>query len=377
MGMMEYKEKIEKYIEDGLLIRQWHNNGELQILNYSQQVQYSGMWDNLTTQCRGLILTKDYSIASRPFGKFHNYEQVLDKIPNEPFEVYQKLDGSLAISYWWDDKPFIATRGSFESDQAKKATEILYSKYPHTFSKLKRDRTYLWEIIYRTNRIVVNYGDMEDLILLSVIDNETGKDMPLEDIGFPIVKKYNGITDVSQIKGMIKDDEEGFVVKFQNGFRCKVKGDEYCRLHKILTQTSSKVIWEFLKDNKKFDELIDRIPDEFHLWLRDTKEGLENQYNEIEQTAKAAFNIICLGLYKEYGFPDEGVFGFATPGDIVRAERFKKKDFALRVMANPEFKKISGILFNMLIGKEYKDIIWKSIKPEYERPFKSSGQIEG
>ena len=95
-------------------------------------------------------------------------------IPQLPFEVFEKLDGSLGILYWLNNLPYIATRGSFESEQARHATEILHGRYQHTFSSMDTNKTYLFEIIYPENRIVVDYGEMDDLILLTVIDNQTG-----------------------------------------------------------------------------------------------------------------------------------------------------------------------------------------------------------
>lgn len=234
--MQAYKEKIEQYIEDGLLVRRWHPNGLLQILNYSQKVQYDRLWDDLTKKCRGLILDAEFNVHSRPFSKFFNASELKpEEIPNEPFEAYTKLDGSLGILYWINDTPYISTRGSFESEQAIKGTEMLNSKYSHVFDKMKKDRTYLFEIIYPQNRIVLDYNGLEDLILLAIIDNETGFDLPLEDIGFPIVTKHDGINDINLLKELEKDNEEGFVVKFKGGMRCKIKFLEYVRLQNTHT----------------------------------------------------------------------------------------------------------------------------------------------
>ena len=97
----------------------------------------------------------------------------MEHLPNEPFEVYEKLDGSLGILYWLGDEPYIATRGSFESPQAQIATELLRA---YDLSGLDRRRTYLFEIIYPENRIVVNYDDRRELVLLAIIDTATGRE---------------------------------------------------------------------------------------------------------------------------------------------------------------------------------------------------------
>lgn len=346
--MKHLKNDIEKAIEQKWITARKHPLADLTIYNYSQICQYDRIWTPITLQARGLILNADYSVHARPFCKFFNHSELQpNEIPNEPFEVYTKLDGSLGIIYWIDNVPYVATRGSFESDQAIKATEILHSKYQHTFDKLKRDRTYLFEILYPSNRIVIDYNGLEDLILLAIIDNETGKDLPLEDVGFPIVQKHDGINDIESLKALEKENEEGFVIKFKNGFRCKLKFQEYIRLHKILTQTSNIAIWECLKNGQPLDELLERIPDEFFRWVRQTKEDLEYQYKSIEEKSKITYDSIINGF---------------------KSEDLTRKAFALEVMRN--YRDISGILFNMHDQREYKDIIWKMIRPTYGKPFR-------
>jgi RNA ligase len=274
-------ELLQKCIDEGLVIKQKHPEAELYIYNYSQKVQYEKLWNEITLITRGLILDKDFNIVAKPFNKFFNLSEYLsNEIPNLPFDVYEKMDGSLGILYWLNDKPYIATRGSFNSEQAIHATNILYNKYSHLFDKLDKNSTYLFEIIYPKNKIVVDYGSFDDLILLSVINNQNG-DERLDDIGFPIVKKYNGVCDLQKLKSLEENNKEGFVVRFKNGFRVKVKFDEYVRLHKILTSVSNITIWEYLSENKSFDELLERVPDEFYEWIKKTQKELIDNYNKI------------------------------------------------------------------------------------------------
>jgi len=81
---------------------------------------------------------------------------------------------------------------------------------------------------------VIDYGDMDDLIFITAIHNGNRSEL-FENIGFPMVKKYDGINDLQQLKSMEEDNREGFVVRFSNGFRMKVKFAEYIRLHRIIT----------------------------------------------------------------------------------------------------------------------------------------------
>ncbi len=330
-------------IDEKLVIVQKHKNTDYFIYNYGPKAQYERIWNDITIQCRGLILDSNYNVIARPFKKFFNLEEhTNDDIPLIPFEVYEKMDGSLGILYWIDDKPYIATRGSFESDQAIYATNILHNRYKYVIPKLDKTKTYLFEIIYPENRIVVNYGDVDDLVLLAVIDKETGLDCELEPIGFPVVRRYDGVKDIYDLKKLEENNKEGFVVKFQNGFRLKVKFEEYCRLHKILTQVSNKTVWEYLSQGKDFDELLDRVPDEFYNWVKDTKSTLENNYKSIEEESNKLFH-----RFHSWNLGE-------TRADF--AEYAKKQ-------------KHPAILFKMLDGKDYSGVIWKHIKPKFEKPF--------
>jgi RNA ligase len=340
----EHFELLQEMVRESFVSAQKHTSEPLWIYNYTPRTQYSRTWNEATMQARGLILNESGEIMQRPFRKFFNLEecesgslQMGAGLPVEPFEVTEKMDGSLGILYWSKGIPGIATRGSFTSDQSQRATKILHTQYPHTFSFLKKDRTYLFEIIYPENRIVVDYGETEDLVLLAIMDNETGRDLPLENIGFPLVKRYDGISDVSILKAMFRDNAEGFVVRFESGMRVKVKFAEYVRLHRIITQCSSKVLWEHLSNGLPLNELLERVPDEFYQWVRKTTEGLTSQFEAIERECKADY-----------------------------CEKESRKDTALYFQT----KKHARILFAMLDKKDYAAIIWKAIKPEFSKPFK-------
>ena len=139
-------EILNRYHGDGWLIKQTHPTLDLTIWNYSPRVQYERQWDDITIQCRGLVTNSKGEIVARPFKKFFNYEEHKpEDLPNEEFVVYEKMDGSLGILFYYENEWILATRGSFTSEQSIKGTEML-KKYP--LEKLDRNNTYLFEIIY-------------------------------------------------------------------------------------------------------------------------------------------------------------------------------------------------------------------------------------
>jgi RNA ligase len=123
----------------------------------------------------------------------------------------------------------------------------------------------------------------------------------------------------------------------------KIKGDEYVRLHRILTNVSNRDIWEYLKDGKPMDEILDKVPDEFYDWVRNTKNELLTQYQTLEREYQWIFKIINR-------VPDIG-------------ERKVFAEYAKRY-------KHPSLLFNMLDGRDYSEQIWKLIYPSYSKPFK-------
>ena len=163
--------QIKKYIKYGYIVSRPNKEETLLILNYTNKCQFDRLWDEITMICRGLIVDNDWNIIARPFTKFFNLGELTEALPYKKFNVYEKLDGSLGILYWINNIPFIATRGSFESEQAIKGTEMLFK---YQLDILDKNYTYLFEIIYPDNKIVVDYGTEEKLVLLAKIHTETG-----------------------------------------------------------------------------------------------------------------------------------------------------------------------------------------------------------
>jgi RNA ligase len=336
------------------VVKNDHPTLPLSIWNYSRTCQYENKWDEITKACRGLILDQEGNVVAKGFDKFFNIEEHNpEEIPNEPFEVFEKLDGSLGILFWYQGKWILATKGSFTSDQAARAKEIL-KKY--NFEPIPKGYTTLVEIIYPENRIVCGYGDEESLVVLSMINNSSGKELDYtsllyisDETRMPVVKKYDAIDDYKTLKSLISKDREGYVIRFRNGFRMKIKGEEYVRLHRILTGFSNVDIWEYLKDGKNIDELLDKVPDEFDKWVRMTIRDLRYSFFQIgERSGK---------LHDGFRY---GKYGDVDPEPT-------KKEFAEYVKQFPE--ELSAIMFKMWDKKPYDDIIWKLIKPKYSKPF--------
>jgi len=357
---------LNRYYEDGLLYKQTHPTLPLTIWNYNEKVQYEGLWDEVTAQCRGLITENTTGkILVRPFKKFHNYEEVVGKgvIPSQGDYVYiqEKMDGSLGILFNYEDQWIMATRGSFASEQAIKGLEIVKSKY--FLASWSKEYAYLVEIIYEANRIVVRY-DEEKIVFLSVVLNESWKWEPTDDTELHwttanMVLHANGVEEddlvkteqhfnfsdelYKSLKQKNETNKEGFVLRFQPGnFRMKIKFEEYVRLHKVMTNLSTTAVWEVLSSGASMDDLLKDVPDEFYQKIK--------QY---ENELTSLFNLIVSDYFIHFRTIQSKV------GDVSN-NRAKFALFAKQYQ-------YPSILFAMLDGKDIAPIISKIIKPEFRK----------
>lgn len=339
------KALLEKMIEEKYINVQKHPDTNLWLLNYSKSCQLDKIWNEVTIKCRGLIIDMFGNIVSRPFEKFYNYEE-LDglgiKVPNLPFDAYEKMDGSLGIMYWIDDIPYLATRGSFNSEQCKHGTELLHTKYKNMWDRFDKTKTYLFEIIYPEDKHCIVYGpEVDDIFLLAVIDTETGLETDsidnYRDV-LAVTKHYDGIKDWKNIREQFDgDNREGFVIRFSNGFRMKLKYEQYFKIHFLRCMLSKKYILECLMDKKITDieEIITQLDEENQIYYREKMQEILDRYEEIEKE--------FLSIYRERGILE-------SPKEYA--------EWALKQ------KGWSGMIFQKEKGGDYSQIIWKMIKRE-------------
>ncbi len=322
-------DELREQIQLGHVSERHHQTLPLAILNYTARCQWDNDWNDVTRKTRGLIYNLDSgAIVARPFEKFFNLSQHTDEeIPKGRMRVLDKMDGSLGILYSTPEGLAIATRGSFHSDQAEHATRVLrdfLNGVSVVFEPDLTNYTYLFEIIYPANRIVVDYGNMDALVLLDILDIESGNWItfhPMFDSRhYPglHVLEHEGISGLHELLDRNVDNAEGYVVVFDNNFRVKIKHSEYVRLHRILTNVTARSIFECIaiEDLKRrgFDDktigrtvgvgevevasfpalgkLLEGVPDEFYTWVHRVVHRLENQYASIDAEVRAEFSKI-------------------------------------------------------------------------------------
>lgn len=340
---------LSDMLDQGYIRERRHPSYPYRILNYTETAAYEGLWNEATTQCRGLVIDDSGFVIARPLEKFHNHtEHDGHKFPaldlSAPVKVTDKLDGSMGVLVPKPDVSgyIIATRGSFESEQAQWATAF----YNEHYADFQPDPaiTYLVEIIYASNRIVVDY-DFEDLVLIGMRHTETGEEWyPVTSKAWPgrIVRTFDADTLAEALALPPRSNAEGLVVQYDSGQRVKIKQEDYIRLHKLVTGLNERAVWEHASADLPFEQLIENIPDEFHQWVTDVWDALREEFDGISGEATYRYMRILASLADE--------------------EWNDRKVFAAHAVTHRDF---APLLFLLYDGNEpkYAAAIWKRIRP--------------
>lgn len=316
-------------------------DGELILFKYTPKAQIDDRWNVFETLSRGLILHRPSGeVVARPFDKFHNWMQG-GRFTRAPMRyVWEKVDGSLGISYFHNGKYTIATSGSFVSEQAQWATTHL-KEWQIDLGIVGPNKTCLFEIVYPENRVVVDYNGKEELVLLAVRDIETGlyyNYANLREVGdtlglrIPQVYRFNNLTEIIENCGALPATSEGYVVEFADNQRFKFKGDRYLELHRLISNLTYRNVLRAYKADK-LDEYRATLPDEFVKEFDDYVTRINTEIARVIAEVKSAYG---------------------------NREGSSRKEFAKWVFTN--YKDISHYLFALYDGTFSIDMILDSLK---------------
>jgi len=414
-------DKLKEYIDAGYISVRKHPTLPLRIFNYTASAQFEQFWPHEVCQCRGLILDDKDEVVSRSQYKFFNLGQASTIIAGvasgrpvveenvmvdeafvknymdvfrRPLTITRKMDGQMGVLWNYGDQWGISTRGSFESDGAKFATEKWqkFVKYGAAKDFVPNGWTLIFEIIAKHLRIVVPY-EWEGLCLLTAVNNETGEEMSYEQLhelwvnlnsysktmdadgnlqpGKPwcrLVEKFD--IDIATAEADPSKEEEGYVVSVnRHGLppvKAKIKLSEYKRLHKILTGLTPQMIWEEFalpmnpwlamdsQFNRKTGEVTHSmsVPAEFAAWVKQWHRGLTKAFHE--NLVKAIKAVELLRRLEEDAGLNEVYGGFKN--DVARKDWLKTQDF------NHDIVSVAILLYNEREAEAH-EALWKLVRP--------------
>lgn len=337
-------DKLEREIADGYVSRRHHPEfPDLAILNYTDRAQFDQHWNETTRRTRGVIHDGTGEILALPFAKFFNYGQgdAQYDLDAPIVGAFDKLDGSLGIGYRAPDGSYrIATRGSFDSEQARHANAWLAAN-PDSMAALElRDclrstTTPLFEIIYPENRIVVDYQGRDELVFLGEVDrmSATGKFFPNWTRDTPNVVSLRDVLALPP-----RDNAEGWVVWLDRTTAVKIKYEKYVELHRAISNMTPKEAWRQLRAGT-FDEFAEALPDEFHDWAKGIRDELEAEHRVLRELADGVTRDLL-----EANLPDR-----RAQAEWVKAHM------------TADYR---GLVFGTLDGKDISDSIWRMLEPK-------------
>ena len=106
VGMKKYQQLMNK----GLVYIKRHPQYPIFLLNYTPRTQYRQKWCKELIHARGLVVAEDGEILARPLPKFFNQHEIMDWEELCEYEVYEKMDGSLAIMFHYKNQHIFCTR---------------------------------------------------------------------------------------------------------------------------------------------------------------------------------------------------------------------------------------------------------------------------
>lgn len=257
MKVVEYLKEngTEKLTSEFGVIVKKYEDAQLLVLNYDQ---INSPKNDITSECRGLILDYAYNIVSRSFDRFFNYGEQFATFNPTTAVAYEKVDGSLIKIYKHKGHWYCSTRGTAFAESGVNGWGITFADMVYKALGLEGDTvtshlkfqylceeflnsssTYICEITGVENRVVTRYQGYT-LWLLAERDNQSGEyfEVPRiiwENFGFelPSIYRFNSIEQCIETAKHLPDLQEGYVM-YENGVPvCKVKSPAYVAVHFI------------------------------------------------------------------------------------------------------------------------------------------------
>lgn len=312
--------------EDGDLKKREHENG-LIIANASPSLFEPEFVHQLFA--KGIVYRRDpYEFVSMPLVKMFNHgtrqfsDETTQEILKDPDVVVrypEKADGTMIQVFEWEGDMYFTTRsvlegtmsddemGEDDTNYVALAREVMTGIKGEDWS-LPGGLSYIFELIHPKTRIVTNYGDRQDLVLLSVfdpsipgyVDNATMRKWArfaglssAQEYDMKSVKSFlleetpeetleRNIALITEHLEAQAENPEGTIVCFEKDgqilHRVKAKTPTYLKSHRLKFQCTYKNVVSMCWNNEDFQEW-----DGFLEYLRDnglTEEEVEAFYKE-------------------------------------------------------------------------------------------------
>ena len=273
----------------------------LSSFNFTKQAFYNQVWNQMTTQARGLFIdTKQYHVVARSYDKFFNInereESSFENIKTSfhfPVSFYLKYNGFLGILSYYKGELFFATKSTNQGTYVEYFKTIFYTLFNEQQVDSIKDYlrehsvSMIFEVIDPIHDPHIIKYDEAHLILLDMVYNQLDyKKMPyqklqkfadtyqievkrlvyvanqLEELEtlYSTIQEQNYLLDHHNIEGFVLEDDENHIVKF--------KTDYYKQWKVLRTKMENAVAKNTFKTNSK-----NLLENEFMSYLKEKYEN--------------------------------------------------------------------------------------------------------
>ena len=353
---------------------------------YDGETEVSGedfwdRYDGFYRECRSVVIdVKNDCLVLTPFKKFFNineleetsYDNVKNRINKATYiEFTDKLDGSMQSARWYDNKIVMSGSQAINPSNSWRLEDgyRMINLLPGYKDMLKQfpTCTFIFEYISLKDAHVVKYKkEQEGLYLIGIRDVNTGVELPYRTVIYianehhiPTTKLFDKNLDeiMSELDDKKSDEAEGFVVNI-DGFKVKIKYNDYTYIHKALSKLSSiNLVIRSIADDK-YDDLLSKLPIAYHEnvkkvsnivfnYIKETRNKIREYYNAAPKNSKKDFM-----LYVDRNVPKQ-YKGYCR-------DMYYGKDFnvikSYRETQCPHYKKLKDM------GVEnYNELFWEDL----------------
>jgi len=263
-----------------LLVRytEWWDRGD--------ETPFWDRYDGFYRECRSVTIdVRNDALVHVPFRKFLNLneteeyskEHIEERIRKaKTVEFSNKLDGSMTSARYYNGRMVLASSQSVNTESSWRLKDMCRMfREKEGYAQLAKDypqKTFIYEYLSKKDAHVVNYTkEQEGLYLIGVRDVVTGEEASYREV-LLFAEKYNIPTTVmyetsldkvlSSLGDKKSNEAEGFVINI-DGFKVKIKYDDYVMMHTILSKTASpNTVIRAIADGN-FDDFISKVPESY------------------------------------------------------------------------------------------------------------------
>ena len=355
-----------KYLEYAKMIQplEINQNNHLLLLRYGDD---KSMWDEdfwdkydgLYRECRSVVIDiYAEALVMTPFKKFFNLNEkpetnidvISEKIKNATLiEFANKLDGSMQCARFYNEEYIMTGSQALNAEQSWRLADG-YLMLTENHKKMLADfpaYTFIFEYISMNDAHIVKYDKSEEgLYLIGVRYVHTGQEWSYAKV-LQIANYYNIRTTekfdktleqvMSELDDKTSAEAEGFVINI-DGFKVKLKYNDYTQVHGVLSKISSvNIVIKSVADGT-FDDLYSKIPNahkprilRLANIIKDYESDIKAQAIKLCEEAKLNTNTIKdLMLYIENSSYSKKIQSFAKCVYTNKPLYILKRDFGLQ-----------------------------------------------